>query len=89
MLFPLGRTVATPAAIEDILDAGLIVEEIIAKHMILEAGELDEDDQQLNRDAVESGGRILSCFKLNTGINIYVITEANRSATTVLRRDEY
>ena len=89
MLFPLGNVVATPASIEDIGHSDTNVSEIVSRHHVLDGGELCEDDQQLNRDAVENGSQILSCFKLNTGVKIYVITEADRSVTTILRRDEY
>jgi hypothetical protein len=89
MLFPLGNIVATPASLEDIEHSDTNTRELLDRHCILDAGELYEDDQQLNRDAVENGTMILSCFKLNTGVKIYVITEADRSVTTILRRDEY
>ncbi len=89
MLFQLGNVVATPASMEDIGRSDTYVSEIVRRHHVLDGGELCEDDQQLNRHAVEKGNQILSCFKLNTGVKIYVITEADRSVTTILRRDEY
>gem|GEM_PF-5445877 len=56
--------------------------------------ELCEDDRQLNDEALVDGSRLLSAYKLRTGVKIWVITEAaddggQRVATTVLLPCEY
>jgi len=51
-------------------------------------GELGEEDKKLNDQALEEGSRILSKYTVR-GQSVYVITEWDRSATTILRTDEY
>ena len=52
-------------------------------------GDLDPFDQQQNEQAVTHGGRLLSAYRLKDGTRIWVITEWNRSATTLLLPEEY
>lgn len=53
-----------------------------------EWGEIPEDDIKANEDAIEYGLRIIGCYKTSKG-DIYIITEADRSCTTILFCDEY
>lgn len=63
---------------------------LFSRHQSGDWGDLDEQDKQANEMAVEQGDRILSAYKLKaTGQKLWVITEADRSATTILRPDEY
>jgi hypothetical protein len=87
--FKLGQVVATPGAIDALEKANQPATEFINKHVVLDAGELDEEDQQTNEDAVENGDRILSSYLLKGGTKIWIITEADRSATTLLLPSEY
>ena len=50
--------------------------------------EMDVEDQQANRDAVAHGDRVFSAYIIQ-GIKFWVITEANRSVTTILLPSEY
>jgi len=84
-LFELGTVVATPSALE-LLSANIV--DVLISHADLEQGELGNEDQQANVLAVKDGSRILSCFKVD-GERFYVITEHDRSLTTVLLREEY
>lgn len=52
-------------------------------------GELSEHDRNANEFAVNEGGRILSSYRSDSGVKFWVITEADRSATTVLLPSEY
>ena len=51
--------------------------------------ELDEKDIEANNEAVANGERILSAYHLKDDTKLYVITEWDRSATTILRPEEY
>src|SRR3954447_17671451 len=86
--FGLGQIVATPGALE-VMKAhnidGLI---LLRRHVTGDWGDLDEADKQENELAVRGGFRILSAY--GTGDSkLWVITEADRSVTTILRPDEY
>lgn len=61
---------------------------LVMRHAELDQGELEESDYKLNLKAVEQGDQIFSCYEVDKG-RYYVITEADRSCTTVLRSDEY
>ena len=51
--------------------------------------EMDDHDQEVNRRSVAEGSRVMSRWTLPTGAVIWIITEADRSATTFLLPDEY
>ena len=61
---------------------------LLVRHLHGDWGDLDEHDKQVNTDALEQGGRVLSTYGTE-GSNVYIITEADRSVTTILRPDEY
>jgi hypothetical protein len=87
--FPLGRLLITPAAAEVIEDAGQLPQEFINRHARLERGELGEEDYKENLFSVGKRLRIFSAFKTAQGVKLWVITEADRSATTILLPSEY
>lgn len=87
--FPLGRLFMTHGAIEALEDAGQSPQEFISRHVRLEQGELCEDDHKENLFSVDKELRIFSAFKTAKDVKLWVITEADRSATTLLRPDEY
>lgn len=87
--FPLGRLLITPAARDEILGAGYRPTEYVARHVSGDWGDLCAFDRQANEDALRDGERILSAYRLTTGEKLYVITEWDRSATTVLLAREY
>ena len=84
--FPLGRTVATATVAQTFTREELAG--LLARHARGDIGLLCPDDAEANRFAVEHGERILSRFDTGHG-DVYVITEADRSATTILFPDEY
>jgi hypothetical protein len=89
VLFPLGRTVATPGALQALKEHGVDGKELLSRHATLDPGDLDEHDQAVNREAVREGGRILSSFVIAQGVKVWVITEADRSSTCMLLPEDY
>jgi hypothetical protein len=88
-LFQLGSLVATPGALEAFAEAGETPLAYIARHAAGDWGELDEEDVQENQFSLENGFRLLSAYRLSDGTKVWIITEADRSATTVLLPSEY
>lgn len=87
--FELGHVVATPGALDALQTAGQTPIELLQRHVVLDPGELDEEDQQTNEEAVTNGERILSSYLLKDGTKIWIITEADRSVSTLLLPNEY
>jgi len=86
--FPLGRVVAK----SDLLDAlaetedvpQLVIAEFVSRHVAADWGEVDAEDWQTNDRALREGDRLLSAYTSPGGIRLWIITEADRAATTVL-----
>jgi len=87
--FELGQLVATSGAIEALEESGQSAQEFISRHARLEQGELSDDDYKENLFSVDKYLRIFSAFKTAQGAKLWVITEADRSATTILLPSEY
>ena len=87
--FALGQVVATPGVLEALEATGQSPMEFIQQHVVLDPGELDEEEQQTNEEAVANSERILSSYLLKDRTKIWIITEADRSSTTILTPDEY
>jgi hypothetical protein len=88
-LFPLGQLVATPGALQALEANGTGCSEYLARHVTGDWGDLCEEDKQANVEAVESGMRLLSAYRLEDGTKIWIITEADRSSSCVLLPEEY
>jgi hypothetical protein len=88
-MFPLGRIVGTPGAIEALREAGQPASPLFAKHQGGDWGEMCDEDKKQNDEALKDGGRLMSCYYLTSGVKVWVITEADRSATTILLPSEY
>jgi hypothetical protein len=88
-LFDLGSLVATPGALAALAKSGQTPLDFLSRHITGDWGELCEADRKENQLSVQQGFRILSSYKTNSGEKIWVITEADRSVTTVLLPDEY
>ena len=76
-LFPLGMVVMTHGAEALLTDTGTSALQILARHQFGDWGDLCEEDEQTNRDALPFGERILSAYKLEGGQKLWVITEAD------------
>lgn len=88
-LFPLGRIVATPGALEALAQAGQSAHEFLTKCAHGEWGELSDEDWRANNFAVTRPLRLLSAYRLRTGETLWILSEADRSATTLLLPAEY
>jgi hypothetical protein len=87
--FPLGRLVATPGALQALAEAGQSPMDFVERHQAGDWGELGEEDRQENEYSLQHGFRILSAYRTTNNVRIWIITEADRSATTVLLPEEY
>lgn len=87
--FKLGQTLITPGAAEAIRDAGQLPLEFLMRHQSGDWGDLCGADKRENEFSIANGFRILSKYHTTEGEALYVLTEADRSATTILRPDEY
>ena len=87
--FPLGRVVATPGALAALQSSGEAPEKFLRRHASGDWGEVDAEDERANDQAVGHGLRILSVYETATGERLWIITEADRSSTTLLLPDEY
>jgi len=88
-LFSLGNIYLTPGAIDVLDESGQDVSELLRRHATGDWGDLCNDDKQANDDALKCGARIFSAYVLGNDEKLWVITEADRASTTVLRPDEY
>ena len=87
--FALGETFITPGA-QDALDvAGQTAMQFLRRHISCDWGEVSEDDAQENELSLREGFRLLSTYRTVKGQKIWIITEADRSATTILLPSEY
>ena len=87
--FELGQIVATPGALTALRKAGQQPDEFLTRHANREWGDLDEDDRRENDYSLEHGFRILSAYRTNAGDRLWIITEADRTVTTLLLPEEY
>lgn len=87
-LFALGRTVATPGALEAMEQLGISSLALLSRHQRGDWGNLDEEDKATNDSALKAGRRVLSAYRFDK-VTLWVITEADRSATTILLPEEY
>jgi hypothetical protein len=88
-LFPLGRIVATPGALDALAPHPGLLPRLITRHAHGDWGEVDAHDKQANDEAVVDGSRILSAYATPGGVRLWIITEADRASTCVLLPDEY
>jgi hypothetical protein len=87
--FALGQTVITPGAKEALDIAGQTAIEFLRRHMSGDWGELSDNDLKENEVSLEQGLRLLSRYQTSKGERFWIITEADRSATTILLPIEY
>jgi hypothetical protein len=85
---PLGKVVATPGALNLLMDAGEDAFHYLARHATGDWGELCSFDRRQNERALREGARVLSSYPVG-GERVWVITEADRSVTTILLPKEY
>ena len=86
-LFRLGPIVATPNALSQLTQLEIL--RALQRHQAGDWGDVDEEDRQANDRALQEGTRLFSVYHSATGIKFWVITEADRSATTFLMPEDY
>ena len=85
---PLGRVVATPGALKLLAEVREHPFDYLARHATGDWGELCAFDRRQNEIAVRDGYRVLSSYEVPVG-RVWIITEADRSVTTILLPEEY
>jgi hypothetical protein len=85
---PLGRIVATPGALKLLSEIGAHSFDLLARHATGDWGELCAFDRRQNETALREGYRVLSSYDVSTG-RVWIITEADRSVTTILLPEDY
>ncbi len=88
-LFSLGHIVFTPGAVALLEVQNRTPLEFFYRHQIGDWGDLGEEDWQRNEFALLNEERLFSSYHFNDGEQVWVITERDRSFTTLLRPDEY
>ena len=87
--FPLGQTVATPGAMSALEDSGQSPVEFLSRHVSGDWGDLCDEDAGANEEAVKNELRVFSVYHTSQKVKLYVITEADRSSTCILKPEEY
>jgi hypothetical protein len=87
--FSLGRLLLTPGAQAAMSAAEQSPLEFLSRHASGDWGEVDAHDQRENELSLQAGFRLLSAYRTRTDIKLWIITEADRSATTILLPSEY
>ena len=88
LLFPLGKTVATPGALQLLQSNGVNPGELLMRHQLGDWGIVSKEDQLENELSLKEGFRILSAYQVGNE-KVWVITEADRSSTCILLPSEY
>lgn len=86
-LFPLGQLVATPNALAHLTETD--IRTALDRHVTGDWGDIDQDDWNENLRSLLQGFRILSVYYGANGTKFWIITEADRSVTTVLMPEDY
>lgn len=89
ILFPLGQIFLTVGAKEAFEESGQNAFEFLSRHQTGDWGIVGKEDWKENEFSVENGFRILSAYKTKNDIKIWIITEADRSSSTILLPEEY
>ncbi|MDP9374884.1 MAG: hypothetical protein M3Q65_21030 [Chloroflexota bacterium] len=92
MLFPLGRVVATPGALDALAGAGRTPTEFLARHAAGDWGDVGREDAAENVLSLARGFRLFSVYRYDPAdptAKVWIITEAEGSSTCVLLPSEY
>ena len=88
--FPTGEGVVTAGLAELIQQGRLNPNEYLRRHLSGDWGDLDESDRRQNDSALEFGeDRLFSSYQVAPDLKLWIITELDRSVTTLLLPDEY
>ncbi len=89
VLFDLGQIVMTIGAREALAESNQLPNEFLAKHQSGDWGVVSKEDWRENELSIQDGFRILSSYKTNLNVKFWIITESDRSITTILLPSEY
>ena len=87
--FPLGQIVATPGALAALEKFSEDPDTFLTRHACGDWGDLSEEDRKENEFSLAHGLRLLSTYTLKNGDKLWIISEADRSSTTLLLPNEY
>ena len=85
--FRCGKIVSTPNALSQLTQEDILMG--IRRHQAGDWGDVDDDDRQANERALIEGTWLWSVYHAANGVKFWLITEADRSATTVLLPEDY
>jgi len=85
--FRLGHIVSTPNALSQLTQDDILL--AIQRHQAGDWGDVDEDDRTKNELSLEQGFRLFSVYRAANGVKFWLITEADRSYSTVLLPEDY
>jgi hypothetical protein len=85
--FRLGRLVSTPGALEKVSHGEML--RALGRHVTGDWGNVCREDAEANESALHERARLLSAYTTEEGVRFWIITEADRSLTTVLLPEEY
>jgi|SRR5579883_2854269 hypothetical protein len=88
-LFPPGRLVATPGALALLEQTNKSPLEFLSRHLRGDWGDLCQEDKAENELSLKYGFRLMSRYPITDTATIWIITEADRSVTTLLLPSEY
>lgn len=88
-LFPLGELRVTPGALSLFQGQPDLLRDTIRRHAEGDWGDLSAADKRYNKAAIKKGERVLSAYQVTETDRVWIITEADRSVTTVLLPDEH
>lgn len=88
-LFSAGQIVATPGALALLEQANQSPLEFLSRHLRGDWGDLCEDDKTENKLSLKYGFRLMSGYQVTESEKLWIITEADRSVTTLLLPEEY
>lgn len=87
--FAPGRIFATPAVVDALTGTSTSINDLVNRHVCGDWGDLSEADCQQNELSVATNRRILSSYVISGALTVWLITESDRSATTILLPGEY
>jgi hypothetical protein len=87
--FPLGNLYATPGVLEAFRASGDDILAYLIRHIAGDWGEVNAEDWRANEESLRIGERLLSAYTMSDGTRFWIITERDRSSTTVLLPEDY
>ena len=85
--FRLGKIVSTPNALDRLTQEDILTG--IQRHQAGDWGDVSEHNRTVNERALIEGKRLWSVYHAGNGVKFWLITEADRSYTTVLVPEDY